>query len=159
MQNLSGDLDSLHELTALRERAKWLRNSGLLALKGIEEIDSNGIINKTDGKNKAFYERWIAHGDEVEAALLVKLLNNKDISLTEDKAEDDNSAKAPRLKEKLEKITLTTLFPSTRKSFEVMENDAEFAIIKVDKKMLKGGKEKLVSARFIESIDTTVPVL
>ena len=126
MSNLSQDTDVLNQLNNYRERAKLLREQGLNSLKGIANIElgkknergkkdgntneySEILITKQRGKaSPKDYGRWIASGNEIETALLVKIQNHRDISDSDDK---NNSAEAAKLlTEQLLGIGLKELF-------------------------------------------------
>jgi hypothetical protein len=122
MNNLNEALDGLYELKDLRDRAKELRERGRLALKGIRDITSKGVIKpeakefnqgikSQKGKKKTgFYETWIASGNDVESALLVKVQNHR--YLSEDDDENDTAEASKSLKKKLSDIKFDSLFPS-----------------------------------------------
>jgi AraC-like DNA-binding protein len=99
--NLKEDLEILYQFNNLRDRAKELREQGLQSLKPIknikEKILDNGKkeleINVAKGTEaekvwKNEYEKWIASANYVEAALLFKTQNHRDISESD---EENNS--------------------------------------------------------------------
>ena len=121
IENLKDDLETLYKLSNLRDRVKELREQGLQSLKPIEIIKeiSRGkrkeleITVIDNAINKAAwnieYEKWIASGNYIEAALLFKIQNHRDISQNEE--ENDSTKASSSLKESLTKITLEDLFP------------------------------------------------
>ncbi|HEV7902420.1 MAG TPA: ATP-binding protein [Pyrinomonadaceae bacterium] len=169
MSTLNDDLALLYQLNNFRERAKKLRRAGLAALKGIQNISVTGKITpkpnddpKQAAADKKYYDNWITSGNVVEAALLVRVQNHRDMS-DEDKDNDEASASA-ELNERLESITLKSLFPSMKKTIEVMSGQDgrdtdEYIDIRVHKKGLGGSDTVNVTERFIEFVDSTVPVL
>jgi len=163
MQDLSDDLDLLRELNAIRERAKWLRESGLLALKGIKAMSINGVILTADGEQPdPNYRGWIASSNDVEAALLAKVQNHRDMS--EDDANNDGAEAAPKIKEKLRSIALGSLFPDVYKTRQLLEEDDEFTIYKVYKRRFRAktqaeGQALVTTNEFIEGVDPGIPVL
>ena len=172
MYNLNDDLDLLYELDALRNRAKELREGGLLALKGIKEIDINGKIIPTETDQNKSYEKWITSANDVEAALLVKVQNHKDISDSD--SQNDEAQASRELKERLKEIKLRSLFPSIHKTFEALpgngrDDKGEYITLKVYKERLDDQDESKTAEvagdlmrttdKFIEGLDVTVPVL
>lgn len=161
MSKLNDDLELLYELNDLRLRAKKLRRGGLAALRGIADISISGKIKTAREGDDKYYENWITSGNEVEAALLVRVQNHKDMS--EDDAENDDAEASPALKEKLKKITLKSLFPSLTKTIQILDRPegeaADYIVLRIDKKRLGAGQGGTVTEKFLELVDSTVPVL
>lgn len=107
MPDLKDALDTLYELSKLRDRAKELREQGRLALK---EIEHGGAVS--DGQKLS--KRWIRSNNNVEAALLVKVLNHRDMS--EDENKNDTSEAPSSLKKRLKELKLEDLFPPDNES-------------------------------------------
>lgn len=126
MNNLNDELDLLHKLNDLRDSAKSLRKSGLLALKEIKEITFDGEITprQETRRGELFdYRKWLASANEVEAALLVKIQGHRDIN---EKDEDNDEAEAsPDLKDRLKKISLESLFPADRQLSKISSGQDE----------------------------------
>src|SRR6266446_3275593 len=113
-KNLDDALHVLYELNGLRDRAKGLREQGLLALKGIRGITSAEQISPANEKeDKEFYRSWIASGDRIETALLVKVQNHRDLSEKDD--ENDNARASSELDKRLKGIELEPLFSTARR--------------------------------------------
>lgn len=102
MPNLNKSLEVLYELDDLRNRAKDLRGQGHRALKNISSIEGDKIISDDER-----YKKWISTGNKIEAALLVKVQNHKNLSANE--KENDGAEADERLKNML-KVTLQDLF-------------------------------------------------
>lgn len=103
MIDISAELDTLYELSELRDRAKELRKLGRTALKAIsppleEVIDLTKIATDKTGKE------WVGSKNEVEYALLARLQNHRDM-------DDELAEAAPRLMEELQNIGWASLFP------------------------------------------------
>ncbi|HXU38263.1 MAG TPA: AAA family ATPase [Blastocatellia bacterium] len=115
VNDLHATLNVLYELNGLRDRAKELREQGRLALKGIQGISSKGEITRTveeNDKDQDFYKTWIASGDRIETALLVKVQNHMDLS--ENDKENDSAEASSGLIQGLIDIEIESLFPNTR---------------------------------------------
>jgi hypothetical protein len=110
MPDLKDALDTLYELNGLRDRAKELREQGRLALKEIKNtrVASSGK-DKSKSAGKGLREEWIKSGNSVEAALLVKVQNHRDLS--DDENENDISEAGSELTNRLINIKLKDLFP------------------------------------------------
>jgi len=115
MNDLHDALNVLYEMDGLRNRAKELREQGRLALKGIQTISSKGEIVWNVGDNNKeqdFYKTWIASGDKIETAILVKIQNHMDLS--ENDIENDSAEASPGLIQELTNIEIESLFPNPR---------------------------------------------
>jgi len=119
VDTLNDSLQVLYELNVLRDRAKELREHGLLALKGIKDIrrvkginPENQLEPRDNVGDESFYETWIASGDQIETALLVKVQNHRDLSENDD--DNDAADASSKLSIKLEEFELDSLFPNTR---------------------------------------------
>ncbi|HEY0323558.1 MAG TPA: ATP-binding protein [Pyrinomonadaceae bacterium] len=120
MLDLKDALDALYELNELRDRAKELREQGRLALTDIKDAEANS--DSHDKSKSAWQElraRWIRSENSVENALLMKVQNHKDLS--EDDKENDESEAENSFKDRLEKIDLEDLFPTS--AYELQEGD------------------------------------
>ena len=163
MSTLSDDLEVLlYEFNELRDRAKKLRRGGLAALKGIKDIPITGKITSKKKDDDKYYENWIASGNEVEAALLVRVQNHRDMS--EDDKENDEADASDKLKDRLKGISLKSLFPSVSKTIESLSGEPgretdEYVDIRIHKKRLGVTGDMTVTQKYIELVDSTVPVL
>ncbi len=110
MDDLKNVLNVLYELNELRDRAKELREQGRRSLKGITNTgtSSNDKVTLVP-EDEEFKERWISSGNNVEAALLVKVLNHRDLS--EDDNENIKAEASTDLKNRLKRLKLENLFP------------------------------------------------
>lgn len=82
MKNLNKELTTLRELNEIRTRATELREEALKKIRAIEDlIPSNQTKEKLcEIKSKDNFNGWFASGNEVEAALIVKIQNHRAIS-------------------------------------------------------------------------------
>src|SRR5215213_4851291 len=171
MSNLSDDLELLYELNNLRERAKKLRRGGRAALKGIEDISLDELVkpakgdedtNKSKGGGRAkYYKNWITSGNLVEVALLVRVQSHRDMS--DDDRENDTAVASKPLMDKLKEVKLKSLFPSLSKTITPMnegedENGVEYQDVRIFKDRLPN-RDGLITEKYIEFVDSTVPVL
>ena len=109
MNDLKSELDVVYELNKLRDRAKELREQGRLAL---EEREKTRAQKRRKEKSKLNdYKHWISSENHVEWALLVKVLNHRDMSGDDD--QNDISDAPPLLMEKLLDLRLEGLVPSS----------------------------------------------
>ena len=164
--NLNEDLEQrLYELSALRQKAKKLRRGGLKALRGIRNITIYGKIEPKDAGDEKYYGHWITSGNAVEAALLVRVQSHRDMS--DDDEENDAADASPELKERLNNIKLKSLFPSITKTIQVLPPESkgeseDVILIRVNRNRLdaeEGEDEGVVVKKFVEFLDSTVPVL
>lgn len=116
MPNLKKSLEVLYELDALRNRAKDLRGKGRRALSNIRSIKGEEIDSVNDDER---YKKWISTGNKIEAALLVKVQDHKNLSA--DEKENDSAEARPVLKEMLE-VTLPDLFTALKKEDDFRES-------------------------------------
>lgn len=133
MTDLPQDLEVLRELSESRWRAKELREQAIYALKQIECKDPRPPRDSRESPFKdkkrvqdggIDFERWVAGNDDVEIALLVKVQNHRDISVSESENNGPRNA-SDRLKETLTNLGLAELLqPSsetgTRSRFPVL---------------------------------------
>lgn len=112
MSNLNKSLEVLYELDDLRNRAKDLRGQGYHALKNIRSIEGSKIVSVGDD---ARYNKWSSTGNKIEAALLVKVQNHKNLSANE--KENDRAEAHQPLKDML-KVTFHNLFTDLEKEDE-----------------------------------------
>lgn len=110
MIDLKDALNDLNEFHELRNRARELREQGRRALTDIVDTSIEGRVSLRD-EDADLRDRWIASGNSVEVALLVKVLNHQDMG--EDEKENDEANATEELKNRLRKIRLKNLFPST----------------------------------------------
>ncbi len=104
MNDLRTAVELSSELNKFRDRAKELREQGRRALKSIEQSESQGEVSQS---SLQYPGKWILSGNNVETALLVKVLNHRDMC-GEDKENEDSDA-PPRLLKRLTDLTLEEL--------------------------------------------------
>lgn len=116
-RSLNEDLDSLYQLKDLWHRAVDLRDRAYGALNGIASIEppsekdgqsSHVVISPRDPNDKKRYREWIAMGNRLEAALLIKVQSERFYPASRTSAGHDID---PALFERVEGIDLPTLFP------------------------------------------------
>lgn len=116
MTALNQDLEALRQLNDLRHRVKKLREQALFPLKAIKKIDEAETTRSITWKevkldqeeiNFSEHDKWVASKDRIEAALLVKVQNHRDIS--ENESENDSASAETDLKTYLTGITLKEL--------------------------------------------------
>lgn len=115
MPNLKKSLEVLYELDALRSRAKDLRTKGHRALRNIRSIEGEKI-DSVNGDER--YKKWISTGNKIEAALLVKVQNHKNLSVNE---KENDGAKAHESLEKMLRVTLPDLFTDLEREDDFRE--------------------------------------
>jgi DNA polymerase III delta prime subunit len=117
MQNLNNDLENLRKLNALRDRAKEMRELALIPLRKIEdvnrsvEITQKPLVEKDKKDFQIVFDDWLCSEDQVEIALLVRVLNNRDINKDNDVNIISEASKS--LKRKLRETKLADLFNLT----------------------------------------------
>lgn len=119
MNDLKSTLDVVSELNRLRDRAKELCEQGRLALEEREKAAPHSPGKHKSKDNDRPTERWISSDNHVEAALLVKVLNHRDMNLDDD--EDAVSDAPPELVKKLLDLKLKGLSPFS--DYQVGETD------------------------------------
>lgn len=121
MNNLHDELEVIRELNSLRDRAKELRERGLRPLRNIKAIEygtdeerPNKLKTQITEKDRDVcrLDNWFRSGNEVEAALVIKIQNHPDLSLDDDS--NDNTDATPELKNRLRKLKIKDFFPEIK---------------------------------------------